>query len=71
MFLNLKYWLLRDTCNKQKVGGSDYPRRPEAEVSEKALFTTADNGQRRLAIETMQAGVEQFYRAHQLHLVYR
>ena len=70
-FFNLKYWLLRDTCNKQNVGGSDYPRRPEAEVSEKALFTTVDKGERRLALETMQAAVEQVSRAHQLHLVYR
>ena len=46
---NLKYWLLRDTCNKQNVGGSDYPRRPEAEVSEKRCsqqLTTAKEDKR-------------------------
>ena len=58
-------------CNKQNVGGSDYPRKPVTEVSEKALFTTVDNKQRGLALETMQAAVEQVSRAHQLHLVYR
>ena len=66
----LKHWLLRNICNKQNVGGSDYPRRPEAEVSEKALFTTVDNSQRRRKLETMRAAAEQVSRAqHQLQLV--
>ena len=53
---------------KKNVGGSDYPRKPVAEVSEKALFTTVDNSQRRLALEMMQAAVIRLQR--QLHLVF-